>query len=80
MISIGQSVHYVARGSADGVYPPVCRAAVVTAVPEDDEAFPDSTFLSLAIINPTGLFFDTTVIDDNSGEKIPGTWHWACGQ
>jgi hypothetical protein len=30
--SVGDRVHYVSRGSADGVYPPACRAATVTEV------------------------------------------------
>ncbi len=28
----GRIVHYVARGSADGVFPPACRAAILTEV------------------------------------------------
>lgn len=28
--SVGRVVHYVARGSADGVFPPACRAATIT--------------------------------------------------
>ncbi len=30
--SVGRIVHYVARGSADGVYPKMCRAATVAQV------------------------------------------------
>ena len=32
--SIGRIVHYMARGSLDRVYPPVCRAAIITQVDE----------------------------------------------
>lgn len=31
-LEVGDPVHYVARGSADGRFPPVCRAAIVTEV------------------------------------------------
>ena len=31
---VGEIVHYVARGSADGYYPAKCRAAIVAEVPE----------------------------------------------
>jgi hypothetical protein len=47
----GQTVLYVSRGSADGVFPPVDRAAVVTEVGDDKET------LGLCVLNPTGMFF-----------------------
>lgn len=67
--SVGRIVHYVARGSADGVFPPVCRAAIVTFVQDEEE-----DVLSLAVLNPSGLFFDSALLYDVA--KHPGTWHW----
>jgi hypothetical protein len=65
--TICRMVHYVARGSADGKFPPVCRAAVITDV--------DAAHVSLAVLNPTGIFFGTDIAEDQNG-KAPGTWHW----
>jgi hypothetical protein len=70
--SVGRIVHYRSRGSADGVFPAVCRAALVTEV--------HGVFnVSLAVVNPTGLFFDRelTHTGSSAGETVqPGTWHW----
>jgi len=69
---IGRIVHYVSYGSKDGRYESTCRAAVVTAVP-DPQVYDDT--VSLAVLNPTGVFFDRQVRhsqDNHSG----GTWHW----
>lgn len=65
--SVGRIVHYVARGSADGRFPSACRAAVVTEVGTGE-------VVSLAVLNPTGVFFDEHIAygEDNTG----GTWHW----
>jgi hypothetical protein len=81
--TINLSVHYVSRGSADGVYPPTCRAATVTEVDEHDPAR-----VGLAVLNPTGLFFHP-LADDGGCEHYeppqgvrgyrPGTWHHLCG-
>lgn len=65
--SVGRIVHYLSRGSADGVYAPACRAAVITAVI-------DELSVSLAVLNPTGLYFDQDVQYDNRGAL--GSWHW----
>lgn len=74
--TVGRTVHYVARGSADGFYPAVCRAAIVTEVFTDwsdgsGEAISDA---SLCVLNPTGLFFNERVSFCPS--NTPGTWHW----
>lgn len=66
--SVGRVVHYVARGSADGAFPPACRAATVTEVVEEVTVIRDGTgavvgtrpgkaTVGLAVLNPTGLFF-----------------------
>ena len=66
---IGQLVHYVSYGSADGRYESTCRAAFVTEVNPND--------LGIAVLNPTGLFFDRQVRGSEE-EYTGGTWHWPC--
>lgn len=58
--SVGRTVHYVARGSADGVFPAVCRSAIITEVQPrigSRRAVIDVERIGVAVINPTGLFF-----------------------
>jgi hypothetical protein len=88
--SIGRIVHYVSYGSpvsADGYqkYPSVCRAAIVTDIPEMLSEGPnDGTSVGLAVLNPTGMFFDREVPYDewDSTTALPGavpqggSWHW----
>jgi hypothetical protein len=89
--AVGRTVHYVARGSADGRYPSACRAAIITETGDDT----DRTVASLAVFNPSGVFFDQDV-PFNSGDPTltgplqrghssckhgeraypGGTWHW----
>jgi len=79
--SVGRIVHYVSRGSADGVYPPACRAAIVTEVDEHDP-----NRVGLCVLNPTGTFFHPLNGDDSCEHYEPphqgvrghrvGTWHW----
>lgn len=80
--TIGRIVHYVAYGTPGGEYPKACRAAVVTKVnvPITDVA------VGLAVLNPTGMFFNQHVpMDTGSGssdglcdglDHAGGTWHW----
>jgi len=73
--SVGRIVHYVSRGSADGKYPAVCRAAVVAAV---DEPGPrgyegQGTSIQAVVLNPEGIFFGRMQYNENNE---PGTWHW----
>lgn len=68
--SINTMVHYVSYGSKDGRYKSTCRAAVVTEVHSE-------VIVGLAVLNPTGLFFDRRVRQDED-PKGPGTWHWPC--
>ncbi|MFE6500760.1 hypothetical protein [Kitasatospora sp. NPDC057738] len=87
--SIGRIVHYHSHGSPvqpDGTqrYTSKPRAAIVTAVPEYLEAEPydgcpnDGTHLpvvvSVAVLNPTGMFFDESV--SYAEEPTPGCWSW----
>jgi hypothetical protein len=74
--SVARIVHYKSRGSADGKFAPECRAAVVTAVGQDNR-------ISLCVLNPFGMFFDQDIEyaatrDDagNDTEPAGGTWHW----
>lgn len=75
---IGQVVHYVARGSADGVYPCVCRAAFVTEIGDGRL----KGRLGLWVMNPTGFHMrplehggvhpdegDTVVADESLGVR-----------
>lgn len=75
---IGTKVHYVARGSLDGVYPPICRLAFITGIrdefdPNDDYAPPRITY-DLCVLNPEGQFFNRDVKLDPNGK--PGTFHF----
>lgn len=65
--TIGRIVHYQAYGTPGGEFPSVPRAAVVTAV-HDDET------VDLCVMNPTGLFFNQRV--KFSAEPKGGTWRW----
>lgn len=77
--SVGRIVHYVARGSADGVFPATCRAAIVTEVRDEDAP---AKRISLCVLNPTGVFFDQGIPEgapadtDLSVPLVGGTWHW----
>ena len=78
---VGQPVHYVSLGSADGSYPSVCRAAIVTI------AYPDELTAALCVLNPEGAFFNRDVpYDAGDADVRPhqcggrayrgGTWHY----
>jgi hypothetical protein len=75
--TVGRIVHYVSHGSpvrGDGsqAYESECRAAVVTEVPED---VGNPQTIGLCVLNPTGMFFNRSVVHDEDGES-GGTWHW----
>jgi 8-oxo-dGTP pyrophosphatase MutT (NUDIX family) len=36
-------------------------------------------YVSLCVMNPTGVFFDQSVRHANAGELRPGSWHWPGG-
>lgn len=85
--SVGRIVHYVSYGTPGGEYGKECRAAVVTEVRHDGPSL-RGPVLSLAVLNPTGMFFNQDVTqheapeDDRQepgggGLNHPGgTWHW----
>ena len=63
--SVGRVVHYQAYGTPGGEYASVPRAAIITQVNADGT-------VGLAILNPTGVFFNQSVLYDAEGK--PGTW------
>lgn len=74
--TVCRMVHYVSHGTPfnpDGsqAYGKECRAAVVTEVPG---AKVGSETVGLAVLNPTGMFFNRVVDHDEDGGA--GTWHW----
>jgi hypothetical protein len=73
--SVGRTVHYVSYGTPGGEYSSQCRAAVITAV-EDPSGDAGGGILSLAILNPTGMFFNQGVSHVECGHAVGGTWHW----
>lgn len=70
---VGYSVHYVARGSADGHFPPVCRAAIIAAWPAGQDPIAPH-HADLVVLNPNGQYFDQGI--RYSPTKEPGTWHY----
>lgn len=80
---ISESVHYVAYGTPGGEYESVCRAAIVTVVGDRDEKgelAPTYPLLGLAVLNPTGMFFNPTIPYAPVNEMRGGTWHHNCGR
>ena len=67
--SIGRIVHYQAHGSPDGTHKSEPRAAIVTKVHNE-------TCVDLCVINPTGFFFNTSCLLDDSETPRGGTWRW----
>lgn len=65
-LAIGRVVHYVARGSDDGKFPPVCRAAMIAELPENG-------LPRIVVFNPQGIFFDD--VEYNTSCQ-PGTFHF----
>lgn len=66
--SVGRVVHYVSYGTPGGEYTSECRAAIVTETDTSDT-------VGLAVLNPTGMFFNRTVAHDEI-DKRGGSWHW----
>lgn len=72
--TVGRTVHYHSRGSADGVFAPEPRAAIITQVHEGTADEDGAEQVGLAVLNPTGLFFQEYVT--YSPEPLPGCWSW----
>ena len=65
--TVGRMVHYHSYGTPNGEYHPEPRAAVVTQVGVDGN-------VGLAVLNPTGMFFNPDV--PYSTVPKPGHWTW----
>lgn len=87
--SVGRIVHYVSYGHPGVEFSKTCRAAVVTGTGEllpypthgdgiDDLGPDDAQLADLCVLNPTGLFFNQGVPQDERPppERSGGTWHW----
>ncbi len=88
--SVGRIVHYVSYGTPGGEYTSQCRAAIITGVPEGalpladpeqtEERDSDAVVVDLAVINPTGMFFNRCgqrePEDPSDLPHLGGTWHW----
>jgi hypothetical protein len=77
--TVGRIVHYVSYGTPGGEYASTCRAAIVVETDTSDT-------VGLCVLNPTGQFFNRTVVHDEGRDwtegdgthlgRRPGTWHW----
>lgn len=65
--TVGRMVHYISRGSADGVFKSVPRAAVITQINEDGT-------VGLCVLNPEGMYFNQSVPKRTADEV--GVWDW----
>lgn len=72
--SVGRIVHYTSYGTPGGEYPSVCRAAVVTEVGDPEATEPELMDVSLAVLNPEGMFFNRDVPHGHGA--VGGSWHW----
>lgn len=69
---IGWRVHYVSRGSKDGVFQPECRPGTILKVHNVMDGPPYD--LCILVMNENGLHINrVTEFDPDFG---PGTWHW----
>ncbi|MEU5772711.1 hypothetical protein ABZ819_05320 [Streptomyces venezuelae] len=76
--TIGATVHYVSYGTPGGEYTSKCRAAIVTGVCDNPDGVDPETgtrCVSLAVLNPSGLFFDEHLPQDEDAHD-GSTWHW----
>ncbi|MEU3730019.1 hypothetical protein AB0E81_11500 [Streptomyces sp. NPDC033538] len=73
--SVGRVVRYVSYGTPGGEFASEERAAIITEVPyRGDGTDRHGNMVGLAVLNPTGFFFNRDVPYDEHG--TPGTWHW----
>ncbi|MFE9412389.1 hypothetical protein ACFYN0_26875 [Streptomyces sp. NPDC006704] len=72
--SIGRIVHYRSHGTPGGQYRPQCRAAIITETGQQLDT-DGRTRVGLAVLNPTGLHFNTACAQDEDARQ-GGTWHW----
>jgi hypothetical protein len=72
--SVGRVVHYVSYGTPGGEYASECRAAVITETVPIARGSAE-VGVSLAVLNPAGMFFNRNVPQDEDSHA-GGTWHW----
>lgn len=65
--TVGRVVHYQSYGTPGGEFLPEPRAAIITSVGVVGQ-------VSLAVLNPTGMFFNESVAF--SEEPKSGHWNW----
>ncbi len=73
--TVGRIVNYKARGSADGKFPKVDRAAIITDVRVDAISIDNAVKTyqcRVAVFNPEGLFFSDWLDKGQEG----GNWDW----
>lgn len=76
IVFVGMTVHYVAYGTPKGEFPAlVHRAALITEI-SDDVLITDEPNVSLCVLNPSGIFFNTNCPYDKEASR-GGTWHFA---
>lgn len=63
--TVGRIVHYISRGSADGVYPSTSRAAIVTDAV--------GMKVKLTVFNPEGTYYPPQWVKMG---QAPGQWNW----
>lgn len=72
--SVGRMVHYVSYGTPGGEFGQACRAAIVAGVrPLTSDG---GHTLDLAVLNPTGIYFNRGCPFDDQGTHPGGSWHW----
>lgn len=76
--TVGRIVHYRSYGTPGGEYSPECRAAVITEVLGLSAALQPR--VSLAVLNPEGMFFNKDCGYWDSSNEVGGTWHWPEGE
>lgn len=84
--SVGRIVHYVSYGTPGGEFTSECRAAIITAVhpaTEMDRAQAEieswdyiPEIVDLCVLNPSGLFFNQRVMQNETDHHNGGAWHW----
>lgn len=67
--SVGRIVYYQSDGTPGGEYLPEPRAAIITAV-----ANQETRAVGLCVLNPTGQFFNQEV--PYADTPTPGHWNW----
>jgi hypothetical protein len=63
--TVGRTVHYFSYGTPGGEYKSEPRAAIITQVH-------NATCVDLCVLNPTGMFFNQSVVQGQDG----GKWDW----